>query len=580
MAAAVLLSCGVLAGMERFVKKNAWPAAGAFRDVSVKSWYLTDVRACYELGLFSGRGSGVFDPSGAVTVAEAVTLAARLGNIYRGGPGVFDQSCTPWYDTTVKIAISMKIITKADFTDADFKRAATRAELAYIFAHALPSTEYKELNRVETLPDVAASDKYASSIFTLYNAGILKGSDDYGTFRPADAVKRAEAAAMVRRIAQPSQRLTFTLKSSVLFDEIVSAGDAAFFTVGKNGKYGYMKRDGSALLCPLAYDFAFTFRDGKGVVVTTRSGIDGTLHEFGYIDDTGAYHALHIITADSWTPGIFWGGYLRVDTEYASGDTEYRLFDASGTELTFFSPGEAVRRHIMSGVSDGLVLVDDDAGTPDWRSLSYVDVTGKTVLRLPDWENLPGGTGKAVINAGSFDRGYAPVLEGVFQNGVLKSSLWGIIDKTGAYVLAPQFDTIFFGGDSAEFRLFGETGYATALLADGVTYAILHKSGMVLPLAGYNGVGLPPDSGTLVSVQKGGLYGYVDAATGKLVIPCKYESADPFAGGLAVVSIGGLYGLLAPDGTLRYEAKYTEIVQGVRDAWLLSADGAWTYVQW
>lgn len=586
LATASLLSCVAFAGMGRFTKKNTWPEGGAFRDVSAKSWYQSDVRACYELGLFSGRGGGLFDPTGPVTVAEAVALAARISNIYRGGPGVFDQNCSPWYDTTVKIAISMKVIAKNDFTDADYKRPATRAELAYIFSNALPAEEYAVLNHVASVPDVAADAKYQKSILLLYNAGIVKGSDEYGTFRPDESVKRAEAAAMVRRIAQVSQRLRFVLMpvptepQKAEFDEIVSAGDAAYLTVGKNGKYGYMKRDGSGLLCPLAYDHAFAFQDGKGVVVASKQGIDGVINEFGYYDTAGVYHPLGISTTDSWTPGVFWGGYLRFDTEAALGTSSYRLFDPAGKELTFAPPAAGVTRHLMSGVSEGMALVDDEANTSDWRTLSYVDLSGKTVLALPSASALPNGTGKAIINAGSFDRGYAPVLEGTFQKGKLQSALWGIIDKTGAYLFKPQFDNIFFDGQEAEFRIFSETGYASVTLADGVTPAVIHKSGKLLSLTGFDSVGLPADSGTLIAVEKGLLYGYADVTTGKLVIPCKFTSAAPFAGGIATVKVGERYGLIGSDGTFRYDAKYTKIAQGSHDAWLLDASGVWSYIKW
>ncbi|MFR6378562.1 MAG: S-layer homology domain-containing protein [Evtepia sp.] len=59
------------------------------------------------------------------------------------------------------------------------------------------------INNVQTLPDVTGSTKYSQEIFSLYNAGVLTGSDVFGTFKPNDNIIRAEAAAILTRVALP-----------------------------------------------------------------------------------------------------------------------------------------------------------------------------------------------------------------------------------------------------------------------------------------------------------------------------------------------------------------------------------------
>ena len=59
-----------------------------------------------------------------------------------------------------------------------------------------------------SVPDVKAGDYAADAIFSLYAKGILSGTDAGLTFRPADSLTRAEAAAIVSRMARAEQRIT------------------------------------------------------------------------------------------------------------------------------------------------------------------------------------------------------------------------------------------------------------------------------------------------------------------------------------------------------------------------------------
>jgi hypothetical protein len=50
-----------------------------------------------------GSSAAVFNPSGNITIAEALTIAARVCNIYNGGTGEFTQSGI-WYQAYVDYA--------------------------------------------------------------------------------------------------------------------------------------------------------------------------------------------------------------------------------------------------------------------------------------------------------------------------------------------------------------------------------------------------------------------------------------------------------------------------------------------
>ena len=155
------------------------------------------------LGTYDGT---TFEPNKEITVNELITLAARVHNIYYGGSGIFAQG-DPWYEIYMRYAVHNGIITNGEFTDRS--RTATRTEMAYLFAKILPKKEYQEINTVTRLPDVDENSEHADSIFLLYRAGLVAGTDPSGTFEPNKTVTRAEVAAIITRLVDPAKRKGF-----------------------------------------------------------------------------------------------------------------------------------------------------------------------------------------------------------------------------------------------------------------------------------------------------------------------------------------------------------------------------------
>jgi len=195
------------AGMSNFKSTGAYMIS-QFTDVNEDQWYgLNDqkvIARAFEYGLMKGNSATTFNPTGNVTVAEAITIAARVHSIYATGAGNFAQG-NPWYQVYVDYAVANEIIADKYFTN--FARAATRAEMAFIFSRSLPSGEFTEINTINSLPDVISGTPYRESILMLYRAGILTGSDTLGTFYPANNVTRAEAAAIISRVILPDTRV-------------------------------------------------------------------------------------------------------------------------------------------------------------------------------------------------------------------------------------------------------------------------------------------------------------------------------------------------------------------------------------
>ena len=190
---------------------------GQFTDVDETLWYGDDgqktIRTAFEMGLVSGKSATAFVPEGELRVCEALTLAARVRSLCVGDDNLFEQSeGKHWYDCYVNYCVKNAVIALDRFTEQDMLRPATRREMAEIFACALPAEYLEPINEIDSLPDVEPGSEGEAAILMLYNAGVLGGGDEYGTYYPDKTVTRAEAAAILTREALPELRLKLELK--------------------------------------------------------------------------------------------------------------------------------------------------------------------------------------------------------------------------------------------------------------------------------------------------------------------------------------------------------------------------------
>ena len=209
---ALLLTCLPLSalaageGLPGFQRTHAY---SPFSDVPVGAWYESTVKTSVEFGVIDGVGSGRYDPSGSVTVAQAIKIAACIYSIYTTGSADFGIG-SPWYQPYVDYAKQSGIVTG---TWPDYNKAATRLEMAEIFVSALPETALSPRNVVadNAIPDVPTGSAGAEQVYRLYRAGILQGSDDIHSYRPNTNVSRSELSAIVARLIVPDLRLSFTM---------------------------------------------------------------------------------------------------------------------------------------------------------------------------------------------------------------------------------------------------------------------------------------------------------------------------------------------------------------------------------
>lgn len=197
---ALLLSATALAAQ---FDKTVKYSDGTFTDVAGDAWYASDVISAYEFGLVNGVGQNKFNPTGTVTVAQAVTLASRLNAVYNNAK-IPDKS-GEWYQGYVDYAMEKGIIAKDEFDS--YTRAAKRIEVARLLAKSLPAEYFSQINKVYNIPDVKADNDSYNELILLYRAGIAMGSDVFGTFNPDTNITRAEFSALINRVATPDIRV-------------------------------------------------------------------------------------------------------------------------------------------------------------------------------------------------------------------------------------------------------------------------------------------------------------------------------------------------------------------------------------
>lgn len=184
----------------------------SFSDVSPRDWYALWVDIAYNVGLISGVGGGRFAPRQDLTVAEAIQLAATLESRYRADSFHHQPNRGAlWYSRAVDYCLASGILRSGQFEDSDYFRPITREELAVLFANTTLARDMPLLSSLEevsaSIPDVDAASSQANAIYSLYAKGIFSGVDGRRTFSGGGTVSRAEAAAIVSRMARAEQRI-------------------------------------------------------------------------------------------------------------------------------------------------------------------------------------------------------------------------------------------------------------------------------------------------------------------------------------------------------------------------------------
>lgn len=342
---------------------------GTFTDLP-KKYYYDAVVDCYELGILSGTSDTKFSPNSMYTLRDAITVTARMHSIYNGGTGNLPAS-NPWYQSAIDYCVKNGLMTKDEF-GTSYKRNITRAEMATLLVRALPASTWTTKNNVNALPDVSSATDYYNNIFTLYRAGILQGSDNFGTFNPDSNITRADVAVMIQRCVLPEKRLTFTLTPLSQRDapEITGSLSQYYWKVVNglmlyrdetNDLYGYVAANTGKVKIAAQYNnakefvggFAMVQKNGKWGIINTNGTVTLPI-SYNYVDSLG------------------WGLYTaRID--YSG----RRCVAVNGVKATEF---------IYSRVTTNGVYIFGQIGENNWDVL---DMDGKKIMNLKATPYMP-----------------------------------------------------------------------------------------------------------------------------------------------------------------------------------------------
>lgn len=266
---------------DKFPAVNAYPGFG---DVKETDWFYANVKLCYETGLLTGTDLG-FEPAGTLSVVQVAVIAARMNAALTGDPIPAAQAGQSWSTPYVDYLKALGV----DLPD-DLLRGATRLEFVSILSAILPDEVLPAINNVAAVPDTDDS-----AVLRFYNAGILAGIDDYGTFSPQGTLLRRECAAIVSRVAQAALRQRFTLADYTPFRAAYLEPGTVLFQGGTTAK-AYLEKvmDRIAALerrdedLGVEFNWFHTLEDGTSYLNSVKNG---ALADLGVTasDGTAAY---------------------------------------------------------------------------------------------------------------------------------------------------------------------------------------------------------------------------------------------------------------------------------------------------
>ncbi|MEI8215651.1 MAG: S-layer homology domain-containing protein [Eubacteriales bacterium] len=214
------LSTNMASGMYNFQKSQVY-IPSQFSDVLKNEWYEANIKTVYEYGVMNGVSKMQFSPGSEIKISEILAIAARVRSTYDKDSFVFSiKNGENWYQPYVDYLIEKDIIKSNDF-NSNWDKKATRQEFAYVMSRTLPEFEYVEINNIVSIPDVNSNNLYFKNIITLYNAGIIKGVDLIGSFKPYSNITRAEAAAITSRLFLVDLRMSFSFSNEMKAEDVV-----------------------------------------------------------------------------------------------------------------------------------------------------------------------------------------------------------------------------------------------------------------------------------------------------------------------------------------------------------------------
>ncbi|HEY9896072.1 MAG TPA: WG repeat-containing protein [Candidatus Sericytochromatia bacterium] len=506
----------------------------------------------------------------------------------------FSDTQSHWATTCINQLATQKRV--SGYPDGTFRPQATvtRTEFAVLMLNSFGSVE--PTRSAPTFRDVTSSFWGYRAIRDAYAREFFSGYPD-GTFRPAEAIPRVQAIAILANATHMSSGEPPETVLQRYFDDAqqvpayarkaIAAGTVGRLVVNYPNvrqlrpNQAMTRGAVAALMCqsiglprtvPLNYiagdRTVFTLppelggydRFSEGLVPFAFNG------KAGYMNTQGA-----IVIApqfdEAWRfseglaavrKGAQWGFVARTGAfviplqfttrpdDFSDGLAAIRtengltgFIDTTGAVVIAPQPNN------VTSFSEGLaaIAVNGQSG--------FIDKTGKIVIQ-PQFEQVR-----------AFSDGLAAVK---VRSSPTANALWGYIDRTGAFVLEPKFyDAEPFSEGLAAVR---------GLDSEGRNWGYINRAGEVaiqpqfFAQADYQAQVATPFSGGMAMVRRGEQAGFIDR-TGKFAIATQFVDADRVSDGMARVNVGGTWTRVQTGCTNSDGCSYSSQLQG----------GKWGYIQ-
>lgn len=182
-----------------------------FKDVKADMWFCEYVTAAYESGLMKGVSETEFAPEDNLARAALVTLLYRMENEPQAElSGLSDVESGAWYEKAVGWAYKNGIVNGIKNGDGEYSFApnadVTREQAAailYRYAKLKDAdVSAAENTDISSFDDSESISEYAASAFRYAVGAKLISGKTEKTLNPGDKTTRAEAAALLSRLAQ------------------------------------------------------------------------------------------------------------------------------------------------------------------------------------------------------------------------------------------------------------------------------------------------------------------------------------------------------------------------------------------
>lgn len=180
--------------------------ATSFTDVPSSHWAYSSIEKAASNNWVSGTGNGKFEPDGAMTGAQWLTMVVRVfyGDEVLGGHSV------TWYIPYVTVADAHKLRENADMDSLydGLNKNMNRYQMAVVMTNVLKdkgvtATEAQKEKAKAQIPDWNnIPSKYQDAVATASGLGLIAGVDERGTFNGTQGMTRAQAAVILCRLEE------------------------------------------------------------------------------------------------------------------------------------------------------------------------------------------------------------------------------------------------------------------------------------------------------------------------------------------------------------------------------------------